>query len=60
MPETIREQYQYFTQANIQKLLASGYPKPITPLSEAVRDYVVNYLVPGISLGGVAQSDLLL
>jgi len=59
MPVTIREQYQYFTQANIRKLVDSGYPKPITPLSEAVRDYVVNYLVPGISLGGVAQSDLL-
>jgi ADP-L-glycero-D-manno-heptose 6-epimerase len=59
MPETIRGQYQYFTQANIQKLHDSGYPKSITPLSEAVRDYVVNYLVPGISLGGAAQSDLL-
>jgi len=51
MPVSIREQYQYFTQANIGKLLDAGYAKPITPLSESVYDYVVNYLVPGTSLG---------
>jgi ADP-L-glycero-D-manno-heptose 6-epimerase len=52
MPVSIREQYQYFTEANIGKLLDAGYAKPITPLSESVRDYVVNYLVPGLPLGG--------
>jgi ADP-L-glycero-D-manno-heptose 6-epimerase len=52
MPETLREQYQYFTQADIRKLLATGYAKPITPLADAVRDYVVNYLVPGVCLSG--------
>jgi ADP-L-glycero-D-manno-heptose 6-epimerase len=51
MPPSIRDQYQYFTQADIRKLLAAGYAQPITPLTEAVRDYVVNYLVPGIPLG---------
>jgi ADP-L-glycero-D-manno-heptose 6-epimerase len=51
MPETIRGQYQYFTQADIRKLRAAGYDCPITPLNEAVRDYVVSYLVPGESLG---------
>jgi ADP-L-glycero-D-manno-heptose 6-epimerase len=51
MPPSIRDQYQYFTQANIRKLRAAGYSQPVTPLTEAVRDYVVNYLVPGIPLG---------
>ena len=52
MPEAIREKYQYFTQADIRKLLATGYTAPITSLNDAVRDYVTNYLVPGNSLGG--------
>ncbi len=51
MPETIRDKYQYFTQADIGKLRAAGYAEPITPLEDAVRDYVVNYLLPGKSLG---------
>ena len=51
MPPSIRDQYQYFTQADIRKLRAAGYVRPITPLTEAVRDYVCNYLVPGVSLG---------
>jgi ADP-L-glycero-D-manno-heptose 6-epimerase len=46
MPEAIRDKYQYFTQADIHKLLATGYDQPITSLEDAVRDYVVNYLVP--------------
>jgi ADP-L-glycero-D-manno-heptose 6-epimerase len=54
MPEAIRERYQYFTQANISKLLATGYTQPITPLAESVRDYIVNYLVPGRVLGNEA------
>jgi ADP-L-glycero-D-manno-heptose 6-epimerase len=51
MPQQIREKYQYFTQANIQRLLASGYSRSITPLRDAIRDYVGNYLVPGRVLG---------
>jgi ADP-L-glycero-D-manno-heptose 6-epimerase len=51
MPLAIRDKYQYFTQANIAKLRASGFTRPITPLAEAVRDYVQNYLVPGKRLG---------
>lgn len=47
MPESIRDKYQYFTQADIGKLRAAGYDQPITALEDAVRDYVVNYLVPG-------------
>src|SRR6202142_2570629 len=46
MPETIRDKYQYFTQANISRLRATGYKAPVTPLEEAVKDYVRNYLAP--------------
>jgi len=52
MPESIRGQYQYFTQADIGKLLGAGYARPITPLAESVYDYIGNYLVKGLSLGG--------
>jgi ADP-L-glycero-D-manno-heptose 6-epimerase len=45
MPETIRDKYQYFTQANISKLRATGYKEKITSLENAVSDYVRNYLV---------------
>jgi ADP-L-glycero-D-manno-heptose 6-epimerase len=51
MPESIRDKYQYFTQANIGKLRSAGYTKAITPLEDAVRDYVVHYLLPGRTLG---------
>jgi ADP-L-glycero-D-manno-heptose 6-epimerase len=47
MPESIRDKYQYFTQADVHKLLAAGYDRPITSLEDAVRDYVANYLAPG-------------
>jgi ADP-L-glycero-D-manno-heptose 6-epimerase len=51
MPENIRDQYQYFTQADIGKLRAASYTEPITPLEGAVRDYVADYLLPDKSLG---------
>jgi ADP-L-glycero-D-manno-heptose 6-epimerase len=51
MPVSIRDKYQYFTQADIGKLRAAGYGQPITSLEDAVRDYVVNYLVPGRAIG---------
>jgi ADP-L-glycero-D-manno-heptose 6-epimerase len=56
MPQAIRAQYQYFTQADIGKLRDAGYARAITPLGAAVRDYAVNYLVPGKSLGEAGQS----
>ena len=46
MPETIRDKYQYFTQADISKLRAAGYKEKITTLENAVADYVKNYLMP--------------
>jgi len=44
-PEDIRDKYQYYTQANMQKLRNAGYTKPFTELEDGVRDYVQNYLV---------------
>lgn len=46
MPEHLRAKYQYFTQADIGRLRGTGYDRKITPLDEAVRDYVRNYLLP--------------
>jgi len=40
MPEPLRNQYQYFTQADIVKLRQSGYQKAFTSLNAAVEDYV--------------------
>jgi ADP-L-glycero-D-manno-heptose 6-epimerase len=51
MPPTIRDKYQYFTEAKIDKLRSAGYAQPITPLGDSVRDYVQNYLLPGKALG---------
>jgi ADP-L-glycero-D-manno-heptose 6-epimerase len=56
MPDAIREKYQYFTQANIRKLFATGYTQAVTPLEDAVRDYVMNYLVPRRGLGGASTN----
>jgi ADP-L-glycero-D-manno-heptose 6-epimerase len=51
MPESIRNQYQYFTQAEITKLRNAGYKKQITSLEDATKDYVQNYLEQGHYLG---------
>jgi len=51
MPAVLRDKYQYFTQADIAKLRATGWTRPLTPLPEAVRDYVQNHLVPDKRLG---------
>ena len=44
-PIDIRDKYQYFTEANMDKLRSLGYDKPFTSLEEGVSDYVVNYLL---------------
>jgi ADP-L-glycero-D-manno-heptose 6-epimerase len=51
MPETIREKYQYYTCADITNLRRAGYGKPLTRLEDAVKDYVLGYLVPKKRLG---------
>ena len=43
-PIDIRDKYQYFTEANMTKLINAGYTKPFTSLEDGVRDYVNNYL----------------
>jgi ADP-L-glycero-D-manno-heptose 6-epimerase len=45
MPEDIREKYQYFTEANMSKLKATGYPEAFYSLEDGVADYVRNYLL---------------
>jgi ADP-L-glycero-D-manno-heptose 6-epimerase len=50
MPEHLRGKYQYSTCATIDRLRATGYEAPITALSDAVTDYVVNYLTPARAL----------
>jgi len=44
MPEVLRNQYQYFTEAEMKKLKVAGCPVAFSPLEDSVRDYVVNYL----------------
>jgi ADP-L-glycero-D-manno-heptose 6-epimerase len=43
-PENIRDKYQYFTQASMERLRAKGYDKPMSSLEEGVRQYVCDYL----------------
>ena len=43
IPLDIRDKYQYFTQANVEKL-RSGYDKPFYSIEEGVNDYISNYL----------------
>jgi ADP-L-glycero-D-manno-heptose 6-epimerase len=45
MPESIRANYQYFTQAHIVKLRDAGYTQAFHSLEEGVADYVLQYLV---------------
>jgi ADP-L-glycero-D-manno-heptose 6-epimerase len=52
MPESILNQYQYFTQADISKLRSAGYGRQITSLEDAISDYVQNYLQQGKYLTG--------
>ena len=47
IPEDIRDKYQYFTEAPMDKLCGIGYNKPFTSLEEGIRDYVAEYLSKG-------------
>lgn len=51
MPEQLRGKYQYHTQANISRIRSAGYSRPMTPLTDAVNDYIQNYLTPDKRLG---------
>lgn len=44
MPEAIREKYQYFTEARMDKAMSTGYNGQLHSLEEEIRDYVEAYL----------------
>lgn len=44
-PEDIRDKYQYFTEANMNKLIEAGYEDGFHTLEQGVKDYVQNYLM---------------
>ncbi len=44
-PSDIRDKYQYFTEANMNKLKSIGYGMNFTSLEEGIEDYVENYLL---------------
>lgn len=45
MPEDIRENYQYYTEADMNKIKSAGYKQDFWPFKEAIKDYVINYLI---------------
>lgn len=46
-PEDIRDKYQYFTEAKINKIVAAGYSEGFHTLEQGIEDYVENYLMEG-------------
>ncbi|MBK6949798.1 MAG: ADP-glyceromanno-heptose 6-epimerase [Haliscomenobacter sp.] len=44
-PEDIRDTYQYFTEANMEKLRGIGYDQPFHSLEDGIREYVQHYLL---------------
>ena len=51
LPEQLAEKYQYFTEANLDKIKKAGYLNPLSTLEEGVTDYVQNYLMKRKFLG---------
>jgi ADP-L-glycero-D-manno-heptose 6-epimerase len=47
IPEDIREKYQYYTCADMDRLLQAGYDQGFYDLEDAVFDYLGKYLMPG-------------
>ncbi len=45
IPESIRHQYQYFTEAKIDRLMGQGLSDPQWPIQEGVKDYIHNHLM---------------
>lgn len=44
VPESIRQQYQYFTEAKIDHLKKQGLSSPQWGLEQGIQDYIINYL----------------
>lgn len=45
MPEALKGQYQYFSEAPMKKLASAGYTQPFSPLKRGVADYVKQHLL---------------
>ncbi len=45
LPTYLAAKYQYFTEANLEKIKKAGYPNPLLSLEDGVTDYVENYLL---------------
>ncbi|MFT5207608.1 MAG: ADP-L-glycero-D-manno-heptose 6-epimerase [Candidatus Omnitrophota bacterium] len=45
MPDSIKNQYQYFTEAKMDKLRATGCPTEFRPIHDGINDYVVKHLL---------------
>ncbi len=46
-PEDIRDKYQYFTEARMDKLRKAGYTAGFTDLETGVDEYIGKFLIPG-------------
>ncbi len=46
MPADLRDKYQYFTEAKMQKLRNAGYESEFFTLENGINDYVKNFLLP--------------
>lgn len=55
MPDHLRPKYQYHTEADISRLREAGYDRPITPLRDAIQEYVRDFLLPDRRLGEFAE-----
>lgn len=51
LPDYLADKYQYFTEADLNKIKKAGYKNPITSLEDGVADYVKNYLLKKQYLG---------
>jgi ADP-L-glycero-D-manno-heptose 6-epimerase len=51
MPEHLKNKYQYYTCAEMDKMRSIGYTQDVMTLQAAVHDYLVNYCLPGKYLG---------
>lgn len=47
IPENIKDQYQYYSKANIEKIKLAGFERGIMKLEDSISEYVKNYLVEG-------------
>lgn len=51
MPEHLRDRYQYYTKAEMDKLKGFGYEQESMSLNDGIKDYIQNYLMQDKFLG---------